>query len=694
MASENPAASQKSGLHGLTLRSVLVGLVGTAVLGLVTPYSDLYLRSTWIAACHLPIGAFMLFIILAGIANVALKTASRPLGLSHQEVLISYCIMLAGAGIPAFGLTEYVIPTLAGAFYFQSPENGWAAAFFRHIPQWFVPVDLRHYGIDQPAAGWVYAIYDHLPKALHPAPPDLMFRFYEGLGEQQRQSWFAAARSLPIGPWAVPLFAWTAMAYVLFFVFVCLSVILRRQWVERERLTFPLVQVPLEISGQEPRGLVPDFFRQKWVWIGFTIPMIWNSINSLHVYFPSIPEIPTSGDLAQYFRAPPWNQIGTLGIWTHFSVIGFTFLLPLELSMSLWLFFFLYKAQGIIIAHYGYELQTVPNYPVPTYAAMQMLGAFLMLGGGMMYAARHHLRRVWDAARRRAPDDPTEPLPYRTSVFGLAIGIGMLALVWQAAGLNILLGVVVCVLFLITAIMLTRFVSEGGLLFIQAPFRPTDMMAVVVGTGPIGAQNLTTLAYLERGLSIFDLRGFLLPFLMDIWKISDSARLHKRRLLPALAAGILVATVTSYLSLLVISYRYGAVILEPWFAIWSPQQPFQVLKSYLDNPVTPKLANVELVGAGALVTWALIVLRMRYPWWPLHPIGYAMGPSWPMIQLWFSIMVGSLMKLVILHFGGMRLYRRSRPLFLGLVLGEFTVAGVWIVIDTVTGMRGHRFFLF
>jgi len=92
--------------------------------------------------------------------------------------------------------------------------------------------------------------------------------------------------------------------------------------------------------------------------------------------------------------------------------------------------------------------------------------------------------------------------------------------------------------------------------------------------------------------------------------------------------------------------------------------------------------------------WALIALRIRFTGWPLHPIGYAMGPSWPMIQLWFSIMVGWLMKWLILRWGGMRMFRQARPFFLGLVLGEFVVAGVWIVVDSITGVHGHRFFLF
>jgi hypothetical protein len=601
--------------------------------------------------------------------------------------------MLAGAGIPAFGLTEYVIPTLAGAFYFQSPENNWVGSFFRHIPQCLAPVDLRAYGIEKPDL--LTRLCQNAPANFRPANPLIIGQFYEGLPDAQRSSWGEILSHLPWGPWIPPLLIWTAMAYVLFFILICFSVILRKQWVENERLTFPLVQIPLEIAGQEPRGLIPGFFRQKLMWLGFAIPMTLHCLNSLHVYFPIVPGVGLNRDLTGLFVTRPWDQMGILGIWTHFSVIGFSFLLPLDLSFSLWFFFFFFKLQGIIYAAFGGEVKYVPNYPVPDYAAMQMLGAFLMLGAGMMWAGRRHLSDVWRAARRLASvDDKSEALPYRLALLGMAVGSIALALVWQAVGLNFLLGLVVIVLFLVTALLLTRFVSEGGLLFIQAPFRPTDMMALAVGTGPLGVQNLTVLAYLERGLSMFDMRGFLLPFLMDIWKMSDAARLDKRKLVTAMGLSIFVATLCSYIALLAIAYGHGAIILEPWFAIWSPQQPFQVLKSFLDNPLKPNPARLQLAGIGAAVAWALLAMRARFPAWPLHPIGYAMGPSWPMIQLWFSIMVGSIMKAAILRWGGMRLFRQSRPFFLGLVLGEFSAAALWIVVDSITGMRGHRFFLF
>jgi len=100
-----------------------------------------------------------------------------------------------------------------------------------------------------------------------------------------------------------------------------------------------------------------------------------------------------------------------------------------------------------------------------------------------------------------------------------------------------------------------------------------------------------------------------------------------------------------------------------------------------------------IAGVGAVVTLLLSYMRVRFSWWPFHPLGYAMGPSWPMIQLWFSILVGWLTKVLILRYGGMRGFVRARPFFLGLVLGEFTVAGLWLLIDALTGVKDHRIFL-
>jgi hypothetical protein len=88
----------------------------------------------------------------------------------------------------------------------------------------------------------------------------------------------------------------------------------------------------------------------------------------------------------------------------------------------------------------------------------------------------------------------------------------------------------------------------------------------------------------------------------------------------------------------------------------------------------------------------LMLARHHFLWWPLHPIGYPIGAVWLMDQLWFSIFLAWLIKLVAMKYGGPRLYRRMRPFFLGLILGQFAIAGAWLIVDYFTGMTDNVVF--
>jgi len=100
------------------------------------------------------------------------------------------------------------------------------------------------------------------------------------------------------------------------------------------------------------------------------------------------------------------------------------------------------------------------------------------------------------------------------------------------------------------------------------------------------------------------------------------------------------------------------------------------------------------MAIGSLSMWALAYMHRTYLWWPLHPIGYLMGASWPMINFWFPILLGWAIKSTVLRFGGHKVYQRLLPGFLGLIFGEFFSAGLWVVIDLFTGVRGHEIFSF
>ena len=81
----------------------------------------------------------------------------------------------------------------------------------------------------------------------------------------------------------------------------------------------------------------------------------------------------------------------------------------------------------------------------------------------------------------------------------------------------------------------------------------------------------------------------------------------------------------------------------------------------------------------------LMWVRHQVLWWPLSPLGYLISANWKTSHIYASVFLAWFLKLVILRYGGPKLYRSLRPFFLGLILGEIVAAGVWLVIDYFTG---------
>jgi len=55
----------------------------------------------------------------------------------------------------------------------------------------------------------------------------------------------------------------------------------------------------------------------------------------------------------------------------------------------------------------------------------------------------------------------------------------------------------------------------------------------------------------------------------------------------------------------------------------------------------------------------------------------------------FSVFLAWLAKTFILKYGGPSLFQRARPFFMGLILGQFVVAGLWLIIDYLGGMTDN-----
>ena len=92
-----------------------------------------------------------------------------------------------------------------------------------------------------------------------------------------------------------------------------------------------------------------------------------------------------------------------------------------------------------------------------------------------------------------------------------------------------------------------------------------------------------------------------------------------------------------------------------------------------------------LLGAG--ITGFLLIMQRQFMWWQLHPIGYVMGAVYSSYFLWSCMFIGWFLKYLALKSGGLGSYRRLRPLFMGFIVGEFGIVGIWMVIGMFTGVN-------
>lgn len=641
----------------MTRRAVAIGLLCALLLAVATPFSDLVLRGTWVGLTAFPVSA--LFVLLVA---VALNIVPRRLGigLSSAELIVIYAMSLVAAGIPSFGLTGLLIPYIAGPFYFASPENKWEQTLWENWPQW-----------------------------LHPAPGPTITGLYEGL---------RPGTPIPLRDWIGPLAIWSLMILAVYLCFFCLASMLRKRWVDDEKLVFPLVQLPIQLAHYEDtRDLVPAILRDRIMWLFFLLPFSVHALNGLHFYFPAIPSVNVHRiPLDAYIKERPWNALSPLWLRFLFSIIGLAYLLPSELSFSLWFFYFFFLTQQVIGNVAGYPMPSVQAYGTRRFVAHQMIGGiieFFVLG---MLAARPRLQEIWNAAwgKPRAEDDRQEAIPYGQAFWGFWVGMALIALWGSTAGAGFGPTLLLFALYFVVHVVAVRLVCEGGMLYVQHPFRPLNIFLAAVGTRPIGPQRLAILSLFDH-LWMVDNRSPLMPGVMQSLRLADDAGVSRRSLVGALVGAVLLSMVVSYVTYLTIMYVNGGTKLNTWFTTYYTKNLYCTWTNYLiatGEPATP-VAFVTM-GVGAVSMWALTFLHRTYLWWPLHPIGYLMGASWPMINFWFPIFLGWLIKTSVLRFGGHKAYQKLRPGFLGLLFGEFSAAGLWVLIDLCAGARGHEIFSF
>lgn len=638
---------------GVSLRAILIGLICAAVECLVAPYNDYVIRNVFLAGGHFPVGPFFILTILILGINVALRKINPKYALSPQELITIWCIMLAPAGIPSTGMMRYALGPLVAYKYFATPENEWESLFHQYIPEWRV---VRN---------------DNAIKL-----------FYEGVSHDE---------PIPWGAWLTPLAAWTVYVLVIYFVVTCLAALLRKQWVESERCTFPLIQLPVEMSKHQS-GLISPFFKQGTLWLGFAIPVVIHTVNALHAFFSSVPQIPVRFWIDPYLIGRPWSALRPLQIAIFSSMIGFSYLLTLEVSFSLWFFFLFFKFQCLIGSLLGFNITKGPGvqWTAYSFSAAQEIGACFTFVVFTLWKARHHIANMFRSSFGKGSlvtDRQEEAMPHAMIIFGLIGGIFLLAYLNYLMGMSFGFAVLFVLVILGIYIALTWQVIHGGIPFVNPSFSAHNVLFTTLGTSRINPPTMTSLFMHPVSLTR-DLREIMMPNVMNGLKAADEVRVKRRHLLMAMGAAMFIGLIVSYYSAIKVSYHHRAP-----YTGW-PGDMYWLNSVLLGQQTGTDWTNTGFMIFGSVFMFLLMWVRQIFVWWPIHPIGYTMWSGWGTFKLWFSIFIGWSMKYVIVKYGGLKAYRKARPIFLGLVLGEMTCAGIWAIIGMIAGVNtGYRILL-
>jgi hypothetical protein len=634
----------------VTGRSVLLGFALVPLNSLWIVHTELVRYAGHPTTTSLYFNVIFCLFVLVGL-NQVLRRLLPGRELRQSELLVVYTILSLGSCMVGHDMMQVFLATLIHPFYFASESNRWQTLFFAGLPKWLM--------VDDPDA----------VRAYHLGTTSLYHAHY-------------------LLVWARPVLLWTCFFGVLIFMMLCLNTIARRQWSEHERLSFPIVVLPFEMTA--PGGA---FFRNRLMWIGFAIASFTVSLNSLAMNFPTIPHLPLREiNVQQYVVDPPWTAIGWTPLQIIPFVIGLGFLLPLDLSFSCWFFYLYWKAQSVITAAYGWS-EGRPDFP---YIPEQSAGAFLGVAVFVIWIGRRFWLQVLRQAftRERPLDDRLEPMSYRAAVWGFLAGLAALVL-FSAAGLGMPPGValVFMLLYFALSIAVDRMRAEFG-----SPAHdlhhagPDQIISEVSGVRSLDMRTMTAFALYAGFNRAY--RSHPMPHQLEGFRLGTQSGMSLRPLLWVMLAAGVWGTFCAFWALLHVYYQLGAAtakMASPGVPTIFGWEPYRRLENWISSPRMRDPLETRFLLGGLLFSLFLMVMRGNFLWWPFHPVGLAVSSSWAMGYMWFPIFIAWLLKRVILRGGGLQGYRTAIPFFLGLVLGEFVVGSIWNILGLVFNLEIYKF---
>ena len=643
-----------------TCATILAGLLGALFIWVATPVNNLLLGNAFISDDYLPVGAaFVMLVLVLGINPLLCRWAPRYAFTGKQFALV-FGILLIASVTPGQGLLRQLPYSLARSVQRVSQEKVWAERYeAMNPPAALFPGTLAH-GAKVPAA-------DKLLDKLDP-------------GE-----------SIPWRAWLRPLLAWGGLLVPLWAMMLAMAVIFLPQWRDKERVAMPLLEVHRLLVGAPEKGrCFPSIFRNRLFLVSCGVVLLIHSMGCAATYWPDrIPAIPLTWHLNQCFtegalRHVPWYM---QHIPLHFIYVGIAYFMNNRVGFSIWSMQFLIAIWIVLAKTYS------PPFRVVNQMQLQ-LGASVMIPLVVLWLSRQHLKHVAVCMGRGAKTEADRM--YRTA--GLVFIASLVCLVGWLLWVHVTplwaLGIVVgLVLF---ALLITRLVAETGLPLIAPGIGGVYHFISIL---PVAWRTAASMFFAGIGGFLATQANRVCAATVAIHALGldpDAAPKKQTRVALLLLIVLILSLVVCGGAHLMVGYNFDTMLngsgtqISGDYGIWAMLGNADQLLArwHTGNIVDPGPGNGMFILYGALLALVLYVLCLSSPKWPLHPVALVFVGGWYAWHIWFNVLLGWSLRLIITKYGGARVCSRARPLFLGMIIGEVMAVVIWVLFGAIRAAMG------
>lgn len=619
--------------RGITWRALVIGLLYVVFLAYVNPRAELGQLLPGIDVTGAPQGAGLGLVFLLLLLNLLLK--QRRLKFSTQEMITVYVISMLGGLIVGRGLISFfVITTMA--------------------PHMLRLQDAKLYK----------GFLDSLSTLIIPKGSDAVKGFLRG-----------GAKGIPWGEWAIPILVWACFFTIVFWVMLCILTVVRKQWVEHERLVFPLVATVMEMVEEPKTGQIP-FWRDKLVYLGMIYPFFYYGLPILNKYFPVIPVIPDQMYILRPITSThPLNVLENFFFSPRSLVIGIGYLLSLDMVFSMWFFYLVREATYV----YYNTVGVYDNFHHWLFR-QQGMGAFVAIAVISLWVARGQLKNIIKRGFRLEVEESDENEPIS---FGVAFWGGILGFVFIIIFTRVLLHVhplwstAYFLLFFAAVLAFSKIRAEAGYPYTHCiPIQIDRSLAQTIG-GTVLRDNALGLGYFFS--LTYGFFGASSAIALESYKFGDEVGIRRKSMTKVMLLVVFFAIVVGFISALMMFYDIGVNSVHSWYTLVAKDVAFNWAAGSQD----PNTANVLEFGKGIIIGGALMFLRRAYVWWPFHPLGYAIANTDYLTYFWGGFFIAWLIKFVVFRYGGPKGSQKLVPFFMGMIAGSVIVGLLGAVVGAI-----------